>query len=63
MHEKNSLICLLALPRYVSFSTPWQELNAQVKAHEEELAKIAARQTELKAVLYGKFGTSINLED
>lgn len=37
--------------------------NATVKKLKEEIAKIEARQTELRSVLYGRFGRNINLED
>ena len=39
------------------------KLQAEMDAHEQAIEKIGQRQKELKGVLYGRFGSSINLEE
>lgn len=40
-----------------------EQLQAKVEELGREKGKIATRQMELKKVLYGRFGSSINLEN
>ena len=38
------------------------ELEKQISSYKDQIAQVKAKMTELKASLYGKFGTNINLE-
>ena len=56
--------CCIALSLTSSLvMLPMQDLEAKLKQYSAELAKIAARQAELKGSLCGRFGKNINFED
>lgn len=42
---------------------PPQKVQAEMDAYDGEIEKITARQKGLKVVLYGRFGSQINLEE
>ena len=47
----------------IALLSKFQELQAKIKKYKEEQENIVRKQDELKRILYGRFGDSINLEN